>query len=345
MKRSAGVTAIAVLAVIGSLGMIAMAALMAVIPFLGLPSSRNAADVPPDFFKAIALIMAFVYLLPAIWGIVTSVGLFRLKEWARISTIVFSVLMVMMSFFALAGVILMPLPTIPNQPADGNAMAMVRAVMAAMMAVPLGMGVWWLVFLTRPRVKLQFSPAGGAVNLTGETSLVEAAGQATPPIPKTPVSITIIACLMLLGCLSLPLCIVLRTPVAVLTKVVTGWPAAVYIFLLGAIQAYIAIGLLRLKPMARTAAVAFQSFFVINGYVVYFAPGGRARMLEIMQRSTTWPHLPGSDAAMAFTRSMAFFFLIGGCVVIAGLAQLYFLVTLKEAFESAAAARRSQVQS
>jgi len=349
MRRSIGVTVIAVLSLLGSLFMLLMAALMVLLPFLSSKVESKESPFSPGFFKLMMLLAALMYLLPAIWGIVTSIGLLRLKEWARISIIVFSVLLILMSGFSALMFLVIPMPLPPNQPAAANVMSGVHVFMTLFAAGLMGIGIWWLVFFTRAGVKQQFVPVPAVV----ASATLEApqplpgfpVAVNVPTVPTRPLSLTIIAWLLLVGCVFLPISIWLRYPAAIFTKVVTGWPASAYYLVIVAAQLYVGIGLLRLQRLARSVGVAYYSFFLVNMAVFYLAPGGRSRMLELMQKSL--PSFPWSATFRwqnqinpEFTSMLSKGFVMGACMGLVGLlVPLYFLVTRKEAYERAAAGR------
>ena len=148
---------------------------MIALPFITpVPSTTNS-PFSPQFFKVMMFGAALMYMLPAAWGIATSIGLFRLKEWARISMIVFSVLLILMTAFGGLMALVMPMPPTPNQADVPNVATAVRIVMAVFAGTLMSVGIWWLVFFTRPNVKEQFVPAQPLVmGATVETT------QATP---------------------------------------------------------------------------------------------------------------------------------------------------------------------
>lgn len=123
MQRSVGVTISAIVILLGSLlalavGMLAVVGLVSPRPnFPNYPKGANGFLIPP------------VFLLPAVWGITTSIGLFRLRNWGRISIIIFAALL---PFFAPAFWVFAPLL--------------------------LGVAIWWLVFFNLAHVKAQFMP-------------------------------------------------------------------------------------------------------------------------------------------------------------------------------------------
>src|SRR5260370_36182734 len=55
--------------------------------------------VSPTFVRIMMLLVPLVYVLTAFWGIVSGVGLLQRKNWARISTIVFSTLLIVFGVF------------------------------------------------------------------------------------------------------------------------------------------------------------------------------------------------------------------------------------------------------
>jgi hypothetical protein len=290
-------------------------------------------------------IAALVYILPAIWGIITSVGLFRLREWARISIIVFSVLLFLMSAFGGLMFLVVPIPPSSNQAANANVAAGVRIFMTVFAGTMMSVGIWWLVFFTRPRVRQQFVPLRpGVVGGPGVETLPEdpMARPDVPAIPTRPLSLTILAWFMLVGSPSFLMILLLRYPAPLLTKVLTGWPAILYYLGCAIVHLYVGIGLLRLNPAARRVGVAYYWFLFVNMAVFHLAPGGRPRMLDLIQKTRSsfqWMQTQPWQSQPTLPYNAAPFLVIGVCFGLAGiLVPLYFLVTRKQAYERAAAA-------
>jgi hypothetical protein len=346
MRRSIGVTVIAVLSLLGSLFVLLMGVCIAVLPFVSSKLGSKDSPFSPGLFKLMMVVGALVYIFPAIWGIATSVGLFRLKEWARISMVVFSVLLILMFGFSALMLLVVPFPTTPNQPVEANVISGVRIFTTCFMAGIVGIGIWWVVFFTRASVKKQFVPIQQPVTGTAleapllpPDSLIAAS---VASAPTRPLSLTIIAWLLLVGSLFAPISLFLRYPAAIFTKVVTGWPATLYYLAIAVVGLYVGIGLLRLKPLARSVGVAYYGLFFVNMAVFYLAPGGRTRMLDLMQRSQsifpgvqTQPWKDWNATQLFDTRFLAVMACIG---LLSILAPIYFLVTRRQAFERAAAA-------
>jgi hypothetical protein len=173
----------------------------------------------PVTFKAFMAAASLVYLLPSIWGVATAIGLWRLKNWARISMIVFSVILIFMGAVSGLVMLVMPFPSAPPPAPNPSVMAGIRIVMGGFWLTLLGIGIWWLVFFTRAKVAEQF--ARPSVAYSEALSLQEiplingrVPGQTAVSAGKRPLSITIIAWLLLAGCVFIPMAMVFRVPAA-----------------------------------------------------------------------------------------------------------------------------------
>jgi hypothetical protein len=342
MTRSTGVTVISILSLLGSLLTLAMGLL--VLGVMVFVPSGHAQQFPgsPATFKVLMAAASLVYLLPAIWGIATAIGLWRLKNWARISIIVFSVLLILMGGFTGLIMLIMPFPSTPTATPDPAFMATVRIVMGGFWLTLLGIGIWWLVFFTRAKVVEQFVPP--SVPSPEASSLSENArlndrlsGQASASAGKRPLSITIIAWLLLVGCVFMPLGLVFRMPAVVFTSLVAGRTAFLVYLSFIAAQLFIGIGLLRLKPVARIGAIAYFVFGFVNTAVFYFAPGSHARMLALLESERSiFPWMRQFQDQAQYQLDLAPSLMLGSIVGLVLIAvQLYFLIARKRAFEIA----------
>ena len=330
MERSIGVTFSAIVSLLGSALTLGCGVLVIFILFFFAPTRANFSGVS-SAPKAIFVMGTLIYILPAIWGVITSIGLFLLKNWARISILVFSVILILMG--ALAGLIMlfMPLPPAPGEAAGQSTMTAIRLGMGGFWFGIAGIGVWWLILFTRPRVKAQFTVPSPAY------SIGEGPRTAPPPLMgqsnDRPLSITVIAWLLLVGCAFLPINIVIHAPAIFFTKLVTGYAAALYLFLYLVANLTIGIGLLRLNPAARIAAIAYYGFAIFNIGTFYYAPGGHGRMLALVSASQAmfpWmKEMQQSGPQLDLTPFMMVMKVIG---LLAMLIPLYFLITRKQAF-------------
>jgi len=367
-NRSAGITVIAILALIGSALLLGMAALMAIAMIVTPTPASNDVPLPPMFFKVFKVVLPLFYGLPAAWGIVTSVGLLRLRNWARISTIVFSVLLIIFGAFGILTSMVFFLKPPPGNGLDPKAALFIGVAMAVLALVQIGIGIWWMVYFNRANVKAQFllqpspfSHAGqGAAPFAGDMpysatppppGLASPADLATPAVPPIaapnssgrPLSISIIAWFMLVSCLFVPFNIILHAPVIVFATILTGWPAAIFVLVIAALNVYIGIALLQMKPAGLLVGMGYFIFGLLNVVVFYFAPGRSARLARFLEiQQSMFPWMRSAQANSPFHADITRFAIIraiGGvafCLVL-----LYFLAAAKPAFDKVA---RKQVR-
>ena len=348
MNRSIGITVIAVLAMLGSLLTLLMGILVAISMALApLPMSESGSyPGSPAALKAILLLSSLMYVGPAIWGIFTSIGLFRLRNWARISMIVFSVLLLLVSLFGGLGAFMVSTFTPPPAAMDPAVMMAVRVVFGIIWAVLLSIGTWWLIFFNRAKVKQQFVPRTIALSATphvaaaGNAGEIPTAAVVTQVKPQRPLSFTVLAWLMLVTCLFVSLSLALHAPAMLFTKIITGWPASLYYVLITAANICIGAGLLRFKAFARPAGIAYFVFMFVNSAVFYAAPGSRDRLHALMESQRALIPGMGNWPGATPPFDMTPFLYVGACMGLCFLfVPLYFLVTRKGAFEAAVAAR------
>lgn len=131
----------------------------------------------------------------------------------------------------------------------------------------------------------------------------------------------------------------MRGPAVLFTRILTGWPAVVLFGTFAVLQLGIGVGLLRLRPAARMAAIIYFSFVFVNSAVFYFAPGGHARLVALMESQQSmfpWVRLFQRQAEFQFDPTpLLMVGAVAGLVMIT--VPLYFLVTRKAAYEKAAA--------
>jgi hypothetical protein len=275
----------------------------------------------------------------------TGIGLLRLRNWARISIIVFSVLQVGTGVFGGLGSLAFFMVSIPNSNVDPSALALVRIIMVAVALTQLGIGIWWLVFFNRARVKAQFVPR--APMFPGVLPPMPYVTPPPPPLaatrtgpmpPDRPLSVTIIAWYLLLTCMLIPLNLLLRAPATLFVAILTGWSATLYYAMFAAVQVYVGIGLLRLQPAARLVGVAYFIFAFLNSVVFFLAPGAHARLVRLMELQLsifpwmrTWQNM--SPVQFDITPFIAIG-AVGGLVFL--LIPMYFLFASKQAFAKTA---------
>lgn len=158
MRRSASVTIAAAFSLVGSLLSLALGLLSA---FAVLIARKSNPDLDEPLVLGGVAIGTFFLTVPAIWGIATAMGLFRLKAWAKISILVFSVLLAVTGIFGVLSFPLLQHSTIPES--AGSGFTYIKFGIGGFYAVLAGIGVWWFVLFTRPSVRQQFGSSAAQV--------------------------------------------------------------------------------------------------------------------------------------------------------------------------------------
>jgi hypothetical protein len=252
MSRPVGVTASAIVAILGSIFTLLLAVLLIATPFIVTPQPQ-----PPNTAQ-FAIAAAAMFAALAGIGIWTSVGLFRLRSWARTSILVFAGFLAAGCAFSL--LITMAVP-IPPQFTAGTVHTFRRTI-AVMFGVPLVVGLWWLIQFNTQSTKAAFAyPIAEAASLR-------------------PLSITIIAWASIVGGASCLFPILARMPAFLFGANFNGWIGGVIYAIFGALSLYIGKGLLDLRERARVLAIAWFAFSFVHAGVVTLVPPLRQRMLE-----------------------------------------------------------------
>lgn len=318
MKRSGGITFSAVIAIIGSVVSVLLGGLTVVTsialrdtPIPTPPSGYPASPIAP---AVTLLITSIFYLGFGVWGIVSAIGLFRLRNWARICFAVFGGLLGVFSLFGAVALFVLsrfPPPGIPQSPDVPagfiESLFTIIAVIALMFAA---LGIWWMIFFNRRRVKVQF--------------LSEAAAAAPRQFP---LSISIIAWfLAVAGVLLLPYSM-LPFPMFIFSFALHGATAHILFLLMAVVSLLSGIGMLKKRVEAHSLAVGYFAFSILNSVATFVLPGSQARRLAFFNEFTQGQLMP-IPINLFFVMSILF------GLVIVGLC-LWFLTTRRRAFVEA----------
>jgi hypothetical protein len=346
VKRSGGVTAAGVMLIVAG----AMVSLGAFFAALSAVVIQTAGVKTPEPAFARLLTDAVAVLAIAIWGIVTGVGLLRLRRWAWYCVLLISAVLVADAIPGLihARKLIRATTGVPTVSA-GNFVTFEYIGLAIATLVPLALGVWWLIAFLRPSARAQFAP--GVILERDYPPVVFAPPVAPPsaaaqslaePIPhgsprlqlsyRRPVSITVIAVFLLAGAAAFPMflfCPASWRVTALFGVVLTGRAVLVVLATYSALGILLGTGLLLLKPWARMAAIVYGVAITVN---VAVSMRAQMRAIQMLQSAMGMPVLPGNGAQM-FERMMHVSMAIG---VVFGAAvnfvALYFLVTRRAAF-------------
>jgi hypothetical protein len=253
MSRPVGVTVSAIVAILGSI----LSLLAAVFMVAGLFIEQGP-NQPPNIAQ-IAIAAAVMFAAFGVLGLWTSVGLFRLRPWARVSILVFAGILAVTYGLALLMIPVLPMP----QDVGVELQHTIRRITIAMVAIPFAIGIWWLIQFNRPSTKAAF------------------ASPITGPPSRRPLSIAIIGWFTIVGGASYLFLILARMPVFLFGAIITGWIAVLIYALFGALSLYIGKGLLDLRERARVLAIGWCAFWFVHMSLVTLVPSIRQRMAEL----------------------------------------------------------------
>jgi hypothetical protein len=317
VERSGGVTAAAVIVFIGSGFTLFYGAFTT---FLPLVAPSGALQTP--FLRYAVFGVALFELAFAIWGILAGIGLLRLRQWGRISVIIFSVFLLVCTLPAMFVFPFIPMGQGPEVPANADfpasAVLMIKIGIEVIYGLVAGIGAWWLYFFNTRKVKEQFRGASSA--------------DSTPADPLArPLSISIIGWLMVVSSCIVPPFLFFRIPLLFLGVLLSGWKGPAVILAWCAVQAVAGTGLLRLRSWGRTLSIAVLLFGFFNSAMTFLRPGALNQAIEAMQTRMGLPMNPQP----AITHASLW---VGGVAgVLFAAVQLWFVVTRKKAFHSSRA--------
>lgn len=342
MKRSGGITATSVAIIVVS-ALVAFGAFFMVLA-TGLLQAVGP-KVPTSVF-ARTLAFGIGALCVAVWGIVSGVGLLRLRRWAWFSALIISVLLVVAATPGMftARKLIRATTGVPTVGA-GNLVAFEYIGLAFTTLIPLAFAIWWFVALTRGSARAQFAPG-----VTLDTSYVSApyrqpafvlaspraadgmslASPRTQLSYRRPVSITVIAVLLLAGAASIPLLFLIPSNVRMTMMfgiIVAGRNMILLSILWGGVGLALGIGLLLLKPWARLGTIVYCLVGIVNGVLT---ARHMTRLMDAMQNAVgikaPVPLPPIFQHVMATISAL---FAVG-----LNLAAIYFLVIRGDAFRT-----------
>jgi hypothetical protein len=283
MKRSAGVTAAAVVALVGC-GCICLLNVLSLFGLLAL-SRKGIPETPLPQQGPISLVASmgwavFFEIGLAAWGILTALGLLRLKGWSRISMLIFAGQLAVIAGFGGLILLILPLPKTLGTPE--NFSSILRISTALFWGATLLIAVWWLVIFTRKSVVAQFSGVPATVTVPGDpaSGRIGAPAVITPKI-RRPLTITIIAWLYVAYvAMMIPAWLISgarSTPAPFFWTLLEGRGLLIYYLLFGAVMLASGIGLLKNKAWAFWLTMGIQTFGLLNIAAVVLLPGREAR--------------------------------------------------------------------
>jgi hypothetical protein len=353
-KSHPAVTAAGVVAIVfGAFGV-----LMAIIVELSMLAvshiSSESKGVPfPEAVRAMTSMFWLFLLALNIFAIFVGANIFRRRNWARISILIWSGLMTFFSAITIVVTLLvltyMP-RTMPNAGEVAPVLAVMKWVMALFYAIPLGVGIWWLILFTRKAVVEEFNPLsarlhpGKTLDASGFPQEPPAAPSYVPGGPACPLPLIIIAGLDIFGGVSsltmlmIPYSLIRSIPIFLFGHVFYGGVSMAFLALLGIVYLVCGIGIIKLKPWALDPLIWCKALFTLSGIVSImnpqFTPMMREAIARMMPVNPALPTnlFPFSDTYLKYM--MGFGFVLAG-------AMLAILIGYRKRFLEAARAKHA----
>jgi hypothetical protein len=269
MKRPFGVTFSAILLLLGSLLQLLMAFLMALsgalsgkIPSSGLPGAPTPPPMPSWMPVVMYALCAFFVALAA-WGILTTVGLFRLRRWARYSVLIIGGGLALIGLVSLLSTLVM-LAVPPPVPASVDAYQaplvqtmtkFIFAIVAFLYGIVSAVGISWLVYFNLKRVREVFAGAPSQA-----------------PESRCPLPISVLAVLSMIGAGSCLLTVFLPLPGAFFGWILYGWGKVALYLVFAVLSAAVGIGLWRLEEWGRRLMLGLMVVGLANSVVYLVRP-------------------------------------------------------------------------
>jgi len=231
------------------------------------------------------LIMTGCMICLSIFGIATAIGVLALRNWARISILIWGG---MFAFFGVLGIpvaFLMPLTTPPGPALPPGAVQTMRWILLVIYGLPLAIGTWWLILFTRKSGKAQFS-----VTATPSDSGV-------PQKPRSPLPITVLAWLYITAILNLIILPIVpfHTPVFVFGLLLPDRVGLTLLILTSLAFTVCGVGLLKLKPWSYSLTMGLQVFWLASTAVSMLRPNYKTAMESSLKQMENSMHLPESQ--------------------------------------------------
>ncbi len=327
-SASASVIFAAVVAILAGL----FALLVTSLGFVGiLLGTRGVSPELPPLVKNMTLaVMAFMACL-SVFGVAVGIGLILLRNWARISVLIWGGLCVFFGVFGVAIAFVIPLAPPPNAPnITADSMQAVRFIILGIYGLPLVVGIWWLILFNRKTVKAQFAATASPLD------------PAVPQKPRCPVPVAILAWLNITAAphiFILPF-LPFSIPVFLFGHVFRGTIGNTFYVLICSLLLVTGIGLLKLKPWSYPLAIGFQLFGIASTIVTVVDPNYPSRIAALLAEMNNAMHLPPNlyynpDSL----QSMHWFMYIGLLVPVAVLGILFYY---RERFMEAASSAASK---
>ena len=253
MKRLPGIVVSAVLLILLSLFQVLGAALMTlsgVIESHGLAVAATTNAPPkPAWLPWVSFGMAALCAGLAALGITTSIGLFRMRRWARYLVLIIGGCLAVFCVPGMLMMLVMTLVPLPMPAAADPAHAhtiqffskIIFVVISLFSAALAAIGIWWLVYFNRKAVREAFAGMTGSFAPS-----------------RRPLLISVLSVLDIVGAVMCTIMAFIPFPFLILGFTVRGPEKTLVLLAFAAANAFAGIGLWRLLEAGRLTAIGVQ---------------------------------------------------------------------------------------
>jgi hypothetical protein len=269
-----------VVAIIGSL----LVFLFAALGLLGVALQQTvpSSNVTSGQSRAAGYLGVLIIAACGSWGFASGIGLFRYRDWARISALVWSGITLVVGTLAFLVTLTIKVPVAPNAPPGTAALA--RLLIALFFGLPGVVAVWWLILFSRKSIRALFAaspkPPDGPLDESGFPARV--------PRSRVPLPVTVIAWILVGSSVSALLFLPTQpSRLLLMGRIFRGQTAAAGSLAFCAVGLACGIGLLRRKRWAFWLVVCYQLFALANGTFSLISPERLVLIKEITASHTT----------------------------------------------------------
>ena len=255
-------------------------------------------------------VFSFVAMILGGGGIATGVGMLLLRRWARLTTLVVSIVIGSWAFLAAPVILYYPIRTSTNDPEE--AIAFARGALPIFLALLLAFALWCIYLLNTDVSKRSFG--------------VPTMGRTVRPVSNDMIGGFLLVCAVL-GVET----IISHGPAMLFGSVFTGWKASAIWLSAAAVELYLGIGLLMVNPQSRVLAVFFFLFQLLETVAFLVRPDRELRIADYFHALQEYfQHRSGALVSLKdVSGSLQFWSIEWGILV---LIALWYLFTSKKAF-------------
>jgi len=360
-KSHPAVTAAGIVAIVfGAFGVLMAIFVEVSMVYVSRTPPANKGAALPESVRAMASIFWLFLLALNVFAIFVGAYILRRRNWARISILIWGGLITFFSAITIVTTLLVLtyLPSsMPNAAEVAPVMAVMKWVLALFYAIPLGVGIWWLILFTRKAVVEEFNPLsarlhpGKTLDASGFPQEPPEAPSYVPGGPACPLPLIIIAGLDIfsgastLMILVIPYSLLSSIPLFLFGHVFYGGASLIFLALLGIVYLVCGIGVIKLKPWALDPLIWFKALLTLSGIVSimnpHFMPMMREAILKMMPKFTG--ELPANTQIPAnlFPFSDTYFKYMMGFGFVLAAAMLAILIIYRKRFMEAARAKNA----